>query len=93
MKKFITNLGVIPSILDHMLLFLDNNFVIAQKIEPKFHQNSKHILSRFHLIREIIVRGDIVVERVLSTDNSVYFLPYPKSFMSLIQTNDYIYIW
>ena len=42
---------------------------IAQAKEPRSHQKSKHILRRFHLIREIVARGDVVVERVSSTDN------------------------
>ena len=70
LKKFITDLGVIPTILDPIPLLCDNNGAIAQAKEPRSHQKSKHILRRFHLIREIVARGDIVVvEKVPSTDN------------------------
>ena len=37
--------------------------------EPRFHQKLKPIMRRFHLIREIIVIGDVVVQRVSSTNN------------------------
>ena len=45
--------------------------------EPRSHLNPKHILRRFHLIREIIARGDVVVERVLSTKNITDLLTKP----------------
>ena len=55
-KKFITALGVVPSISDLVNLYCDNNGVIDQAKEPRLHQRSKHILKHFHLIQEIIER-------------------------------------
>ena len=49
-KKFIIGLGVVPSILNPVDLFCDNNGAITQAKEPRSHQRSKHILRRFHLI-------------------------------------------
>ena len=69
LKKFITDLGVIPTISDPIPLLCDNNDAIAQAKEPRSHHKSKHILRCFHLIRDIIARGDVVVERVSSIDN------------------------
>ncbi|KAK8971909.1 hypothetical protein V6N11_027676 [Hibiscus sabdariffa] len=60
-KKFISELGVVPSISDAMELYCDNNGAIAQAKEPRSHQRSKHILRRFHLIREIVDRGDVEI--------------------------------
>ncbi|KAL4282170.1 hypothetical protein GQ457_03G015050 [Hibiscus cannabinus] len=68
-KKFITGLGVIPSIVDVVDLYCDNNGAIAQAKEPRSHQRSKHILRRFHLIREIIDRGDVEICKVHTDDN------------------------
>ncbi|KAK9044819.1 hypothetical protein V6N11_058710 [Hibiscus sabdariffa] len=68
-KKFITGLGVIPSISDAVDLYCDNNGAIAQAKEPRSHQRSKHILRRFHLIREIIDRGDVEICKVHTDDN------------------------
>ncbi|KAK8563304.1 hypothetical protein V6N12_035454 [Hibiscus sabdariffa] len=68
-KKFITGLGVIPSISDAVDLYCDNNGAIAQAKEPRSHQRSKHILRRFHLIREIIDRGDVEICKVHKDDN------------------------
>ena len=71
MKKFIKDLDVVPMISEPIPLLCDNNGAIAQAKEPRSHQKSKHILRRFHLIREIVARGDVVVERIPSTDNLV----------------------
>ena len=69
LKKFIIDLGVVPTILYPIPLLCDNNGAIAQAKEPRSHKKSKYILRRFHLIREIVGRGDVVVERDPSTDN------------------------
>ena len=69
-RKFITELGVVPSISDPIDLYCDNNGAIAHAKEPGSHQNSKHIQRRYHLIREIIDRGDVKTSRV-STDANV----------------------
>ena len=68
-KKFITGLGVIPSISNPVDLYCDNNGAIAQAKEPRSHQRSKHILRRYHLIREIIERGDVKICKVPTNDN------------------------
>ncbi|KAK8523044.1 hypothetical protein V6N12_073755 [Hibiscus sabdariffa] len=68
-KKFISELGVVPSISDVVGLYCDNNVAIAQAKEPRSHQRSKHILRRFHLIREIIDRGDVEICKVHTDDN------------------------
>ncbi|KAL4385636.1 hypothetical protein GQ457_15G017200 [Hibiscus cannabinus] len=68
-KKFISELGVVPSISDAVGLYCDNNGAIAQAKEPISHQRSKHILRRFHLIREIIDRGDVEICKVHTNDS------------------------
>lgn len=68
-KNFITELGIVPSVADPIELYCDNNGAIAQAKEPRSHQRSKHILRRFHLIREIIDRGDVKICRVDTLDN------------------------
>ena len=68
-RKFIMDLGVVPNIVDPMSLYCDNNGAIAQAKEPRSHQRSKHILRRFHLIREIIDRGDVKICKVHTDDN------------------------
>ena len=68
-KKFITGISVISSISDPVNLYCDNNGAIAQAKEPISPQRSKHILRRYHLIREIIERGDVKICKVPTYDN------------------------
>ena len=80
-KIFVFRLGVVPSITNPVDVYCDNNGAIAQAKEPISHQRSKHILRRFHLIREIIERGDVKICRVHIDDNVVDPLtkPPPRS--------------
>ncbi|KAK8680761.1 hypothetical protein V6N13_109700 [Hibiscus sabdariffa] len=78
-KKFITELGVVPSISDALELYCDNNGAIAQAKEPRSHQRSKYILRHFHLIREIVDRGDVEICKVHTDDNIADPLTKPLS--------------
>ena len=68
-KNFVFRLGVVPSITNPVDVYCDNNGAIAQAKEPRSHQRSKYILRRFHLIHEIIERGDVKICRVHTDDN------------------------
>ena len=37
--------------------------------EPRSHQKSKHIERRYHIIRELIRKGDVLMQKVASVDN------------------------
>ncbi|VFQ77662.1 unnamed protein product [Cuscuta campestris] len=50
-------------------LFCDNNGAIAQAKEPRSHQKTKHIVRRYHIIREIIARGDVEICKIGTDDN------------------------
>ncbi|KAL8105476.1 hypothetical protein AgCh_029316 [Apium graveolens] len=68
-RKFITGLGMVPSITDPVDLNCENNGAIAQVKEPRSHSRTKHILRRYHLLREINERGDIHICKVHTNDN------------------------
>ena len=68
-RNFTTGLGVVPSIADPVDLYCDNNGAIAQAKEPRSHSKAKHILRRYHLLREINNRGDIHICKVHTNDN------------------------
>ncbi|KAI4313268.1 hypothetical protein L6164_026260 [Bauhinia variegata] len=71
MKKFLTELGVVPSIKEAVPLLCDNTRAIAQAKEPRSHQKSKHVLRKFHLIREIIECEDVQIQKVEGKENAV----------------------
>jgi hypothetical protein len=78
-RKFITELGVVPSVADAIALYCDNSGAIAQAKEPRAHHRSKHVLRKFHLIREIIDRGDVTICKVGTDDNVADPLTKPLS--------------
>ncbi|WVZ96895.1 hypothetical protein U9M48_042475 [Paspalum notatum var. saurae] len=80
-RKFVSELGVVPSASCPLDLYCDNMGAIAQANDPRSHQKSKHILRRYHLIREIIDRGDVKICKVHTDLNVVDPLtkPLPQS--------------
>jgi hypothetical protein len=54
MRRFLIELGVFSNASNPLNLYCDNNGAIAQAKEPRNHQKNKHILQKFHLIREFI---------------------------------------
>ncbi|KAL0434079.1 UNVERIFIED_CONTAM: Retrovirus-related Pol polyprotein from transposon TNT 1-94 [Sesamum latifolium] len=79
MKNYIQELGVVPSISEPIVIFCDNNRAIAQAKEPRSHHHSKHILRRYHLLREMVSRGDCRMDRVSSAENTANPLTKPMS--------------
>ena len=80
-KNFVFRLSVVPNITNPVDIHFDKNGAIAKAKEPRSHQRSKHILRRFHLIREIIERGDVKICTVHTDDNVADPLtkPLPQS--------------
>ena len=50
-------------------LYCDNSGAVANSKEPRSHKRGKHIERKYHLIREIVHRGDVVVKQIASEDN------------------------
>jgi hypothetical protein len=69
-RNFVSELGVVPSAYSPMDLYYDNSGAIAQAKDLGTHKRAKHVLRRYHLIREIIGRGDVKVCK-LHTDHNV----------------------
>ncbi|KAL0405779.1 UNVERIFIED_CONTAM: hypothetical protein Slati_3891800 [Sesamum latifolium] len=79
MKNYIQELGVVPSIVEPVVIFCDKNEAIAQAKELRTHHRSKHILRRYHLLREMVSRGNCRMDRVSSAENTVDPLTKPMS--------------
>ncbi|KAL0355610.1 UNVERIFIED_CONTAM: Retrovirus-related Pol polyprotein from transposon TNT 1-94 [Sesamum radiatum] len=84
MKNYIQELGVVPSIAEPVVIFCDNNGAIAQAKEPRSHHRSKHILRLYHLLREMVSRGDCRMDRVSSAENTAD--PLTKSMSQIAHT-------
>ncbi|KAL0394410.1 UNVERIFIED_CONTAM: Retrovirus-related Pol polyprotein from transposon RE2 [Sesamum latifolium] len=79
MKNYIHELGVVPTIAEPLVIFCDNNGAIAQAKELRSHHRSKHILRHYHLLREMVGRGDVRMDRVTSAENMADPLTKPVS--------------
>ncbi|MCQ7056692.1 hypothetical protein M9Y08_18120, partial [Clostridioides difficile] len=77
LKNFLMDLDVIPSLPKSITLFCDNSGAVANSKEPRAHKASKHIERKYHLIRDIVRRGEVVVAKIASEDNLAD--PFTKS--------------
>ena len=69
LRNFLMDLDVIPGLPRSITIYCDNSGAVANSKEPRAHKASKHIERKYHLIREIVKRGDVVVAKIASEDN------------------------
>ena len=69
LKNFLLDLEVVPSVQSAITLYCDNSGAVANAKESRRHKRGKHIERKYHLIREIVGRGDIVVSQIASENN------------------------
>ena len=60
---------VVPKVDEPMTLYCDNSGAVANSKEPQSQKSSKHIERKYHLIREIVQRGDVEVKKISTVDN------------------------
>ena len=54
LRKFLSDLEVVPNLDKPMTLYCDNSGVMANSKEPRSHKKGKHIERKYHLLREIV---------------------------------------
>ena len=59
LRNFLLDLGVVSSMQLPITLYCDNRGVVANSKEPRTHKKGKHIERKYHLIRDIVQRGDV----------------------------------
>ena len=69
LKNFLMNLEVVPIAQSFITLYCDNSGAVTNAKEPRSHKRGKHIERKYHLIHEIVNRGDVVVSQIASEDN------------------------
>ena len=69
LKKFYIDLEVVPKMEKPLVLYCDNSAAVAKSKELRSHKRGKYIERKYHLIREIVHRGDIVVMKIASEQN------------------------
>ncbi|GKE00799.1 hypothetical protein Tco_1388782, partial [Tanacetum coccineum] len=69
-RKFISGLGVVPSIDKPMDMYCDNTGAITIADELGVQKGVKHFRQKYHFIRQVIQEGDIRIPKV-HTDNNL----------------------
>ncbi|KAJ9567756.1 hypothetical protein OSB04_003722, partial [Centaurea solstitialis] len=69
LRNFLSDLIVVASISRPIDIFCDNSGAVAQAQEPREHHKSRHVLRKYHLIREIIGRGDVRICKIPTDEN------------------------
>ena len=69
LKKFLFDLGVMRMEQVPITLFCNNSGAVAQSKDPRNHKKGKHIERKYHIIRDIVARGDVVVTNIDSVNN------------------------
>ena len=60
---------LIPKSVYSLTLYCENSGAVVNSTEPKSHKRGKHIERKYHLIREIVHRGDMAVMKIASENN------------------------
>nr|GEW16701.1 retrotransposon protein, putative, Ty1-copia subclass [Tanacetum cinerariifolium] len=68
-RKFISGLGVVPTIEEPISMYCDNTIAIAIANESEITKGARHFRAKVHYLREVIEYGDIKLEKVHTYDN------------------------
>ncbi|GJU42696.1 retrotransposon protein, putative, ty1-copia subclass [Tanacetum coccineum] len=81
-QKFISGLGIVPTIKEPIKMYCDNTGAIAIAKESGITKGARHYRAKVHYLREVIEYGDVKIEKVHTYDNLAdpftKALPYPK---------------
>ncbi|KAA0067450.1 retrovirus-related pol polyprotein from transposon tnt 1-94 [Cucumis melo var. makuwa] len=69
LRKFLHDFEVVPNMNLPITLYCDNSGAVANSKEPRSHKRGKHIERKYHLIREIVQQGDVIVTKIASEQN------------------------
>ena len=61
LHKFLKDLEVVQDMDQLLTLYYDNSRAVANSEEPRSHKRGKHIEQKYHLISEIVHRGDVAI--------------------------------
>ena len=68
LKKFLSDHGIVRMEQGPITLFSDNSGAVQSK-DPRNHKKGKHIERKYHIIRDIVARGDVLVAKIESANN------------------------
>ncbi|GKE25997.1 hypothetical protein Tco_1441381 [Tanacetum coccineum] len=69
-RKFISGLGIVPTINEPLNMYCDNSAAVHYANEPWIHRGARHYHRRYHYVRECVELGEIRILKV-HTDNNL----------------------
>nr|GEY06491.1 hypothetical protein [Tanacetum cinerariifolium] len=68
-RKFISGLGIVPTIEEPISMYCDNTGAIAIAKDDGVTKGARHFSPKVHYLREIIKLGDVKIEKIDKDDN------------------------
>ena len=68
-RKFITGLGIVPTINRPLKMYCDNSAVVLYANKPGVQRGARHYQRRYHYVRECVELGEIDLLKVHTYDN------------------------
>ncbi|GJU76707.1 hypothetical protein Tco_1273777 [Tanacetum coccineum] len=68
-RKFISGLGIVPTINEPIRMFYDNLAALHFANEPRVQKGARHYQRRYHYVRKSIALGEIRFLKVHTDDN------------------------
>nr|GFC40016.1 hypothetical protein [Tanacetum cinerariifolium] len=68
-RKFVGDLGVMPSINEHINVYCDNSAAVIFANEPRIMKGARDFLRGYHYVREQVETGEIKLIKVHTDDN------------------------
>nr|GEV67360.1 hypothetical protein [Tanacetum cinerariifolium] len=73
-RKFISGLGVVPTIKEPISMYFDNTRAIAIANESGITKGVRHFCTKVHYLREVIEYGDIKLEKISDLTGSLIMI-------------------
>ncbi|GJR62684.1 retrotransposon protein, putative, ty1-copia subclass [Tanacetum coccineum] len=68
-RKFISGLGIVPTIEEPISMYCDNTGAIAIAKDDGVTKGARHFRAKVHYLRETIKMGDVKIEKIDTDDN------------------------
>ena len=70
LRSFLQHLKIVKTALELVTIFCDNTVALVVAKDLEYHKKTKHIKKRYHYIRDTIIKKDVVLKNI-STSNMV----------------------
>ena len=71
LRIFYIHLELVPKMDKPLILYCDNSKAVANSKEPRSHKRGRHIKRKYHLVREIVHKGDVTIMKITSEQKLV----------------------